>query len=208
MFAIEYNAEGQVYVRVVSTQPIREPSLALLLEFGWPRGKTFREFTVFLDPVQRLAKRSSDRTKTVLDASAAAVPEPAAAPAVAAPAPTPPSAPAVAAPVAAIPTPTPTPATAAPVAVVPTPTPTPATAAPVAVVAALRQRPPPRRSQPHSDADSGASADSSGPGADSGSLIGGGGRRRGFRSRSGAPRTTAVAGGSQQASADQDLQGR
>jgi FimV-like protein len=67
VFAIEYNAEGQVYVRVVSTQPIREPSLALLLEFGWPRGKTFREFTVFLDPVQRLVKRPGGRTKTVME---------------------------------------------------------------------------------------------------------------------------------------------
>jgi FimV-like protein len=78
VFSIEYNAEGEVYVKVVSTQPIREPSLGLLLEFGWPRGKTFREFTIFLDPVQRLAKqRPSDRTKTVLDASAAAASEPA-----------------------------------------------------------------------------------------------------------------------------------
>ncbi len=67
VFAIEYNAAGQVYVRVVSTKPIREPSLALLLEFTWPRGKTFREFTVFLDPIQRLAKRPSNRSKTVLE---------------------------------------------------------------------------------------------------------------------------------------------
>ncbi len=82
VFAIEYNAEGQVYVRVVSTQPIREPSLALLLEFGWPRGKTFREFTVFLDPVQRLAKRPGGRTKTVVEPLASVVygPESAAAP--------------------------------------------------------------------------------------------------------------------------------
>ena len=82
VFAIEYNAEGQVYVRVVSTQPIREPSLALLLEFGWPRGKTFREFTVFLDPVQRLVKRPGGRTKTVMETPASVVygPESATAP--------------------------------------------------------------------------------------------------------------------------------
>lgn len=82
VFSIEYNAEGQVYVRVVSTKPIREPSLGLLLEFGWPRGKTFREFTVLLDPVQRLAQRPGDRSKTVLDTPAAA-PPPSAPPAVA-----------------------------------------------------------------------------------------------------------------------------
>lgn len=76
VFSIEYNAEGQVYVRIVSTQPIREPSVALLLEFDWPRGKTFREFTVFLDPVRRLAKRPGGRTKTVLDAPAVAVSRP------------------------------------------------------------------------------------------------------------------------------------
>jgi FimV-like protein len=67
IFSIQYDAEGRVYVKVVSTQPIREPSLALLLEFGWPRGKTFREFTVLLDPVRRLAQRPSSRTKTVLN---------------------------------------------------------------------------------------------------------------------------------------------
>jgi len=85
VFSIEYNAEGQVYVRVVSTKPIREPSLGLLLEFGWPRGKTFREFTVLLDPVQRLAQRPTDRSKTVLDAPAAAPasPPPSASPTVA-----------------------------------------------------------------------------------------------------------------------------
>jgi FimV-like protein len=72
VFSIEYNAEGQVYVKVVSTKPIQEPSLGLLLEFGWPRGKTFREFTVFLDPVRRLAtQRPGDRSKTVLDTPAA-----------------------------------------------------------------------------------------------------------------------------------------
>jgi Tfp pilus assembly protein FimV len=67
VFSIEYNAEGQVYVKVISTKPIQEPSLGLLVEFGWPRGKTFREFTVFLDPVRRLAKQPTDRTKTVLE---------------------------------------------------------------------------------------------------------------------------------------------
>ena len=71
VFSVEYNAEGQVYVKVVSTKPIQEPSLGLLVEFSWPRGKTFREFTVFLDPVQRLAQRPSDRSKTVLNTPAA-----------------------------------------------------------------------------------------------------------------------------------------
>ena len=71
VFSVEYNAAGEVYVRVVSTEPIREPSLGLLLEFSWPRGKTIREFTVFLDPVQRLAKQTGDRAKTILDSPAA-----------------------------------------------------------------------------------------------------------------------------------------
>ncbi len=81
IFSIQYDAEGRVYVKVVSTQPIREPSLALLLEFGWPRGKTFREFTVLLDPVRRLTQRSSSRTKTVLNTPEAPVATPAATPA-------------------------------------------------------------------------------------------------------------------------------
>lgn len=70
VLSIQYNAEGLVYLKMVSTQPIQEPSLAILLEFNWPRGKTFREFTVFLDPVQRLAQKTNDRTKTVLNTPA------------------------------------------------------------------------------------------------------------------------------------------
>ena len=71
VFSIQYDAEGKVYVKVVSIKPIHEPSLALLLEFGWPRGKTFREFTVLLDPVRRLVEQpAAGRTKTVLDTSA------------------------------------------------------------------------------------------------------------------------------------------
>lgn len=76
-FSVEYNAEGQVYVKVVSSKPIQEPSLGLLVEFGWPRGRTYREFTVLLDPVQRLAQRPGDRTKTVLDKPVATSPPPA-----------------------------------------------------------------------------------------------------------------------------------
>lgn len=127
VFSVEYNAEGEVYVRVVSTQPIREPSLGLLLEFGWPRGKTFREFTVFLDPVRRLAKRPSDRTKTVLDASAPVASEPVAVPA---PAPIPapiPTSPPVATPVA------PEPATV----LAPAPAPAPATTETAVVAVAV-----------------------------------------------------------------------
>ena len=68
VFSIQYDAEGKVYVKVVSIKPIHEPSLALLLEFGWPRGKTFREFSVLLDPVRRLVEQPvTGRTKTVLD---------------------------------------------------------------------------------------------------------------------------------------------
>ncbi len=132
VFSIEYNAEGQVYVKVVSTKPIQEPSLGLLLEFGWPRGKTFREFTVFLDPVQRLAQRPSDRSKTVLETPTAAAPAPPTEPApvavAAAPAP-----PAESAPVAVAAAPAP-PAESAPVAVAAAPAP-PAEPAPVAVAA-------------------------------------------------------------------------
>jgi FimV-like protein len=123
VFSIEYNAEGQVYVKVVSTKPIQEPSLGLLLEFGWPRGKTFREFTVFLDPVQRLAQRPSDRSKTVLETPTAAAPAPPAEPAsvAVAAAPAPPAEPAP-------------PVESAPVAVAAAPAP-PAEPAPVAVAA-------------------------------------------------------------------------
>ena len=69
VFSIQYDAEGKIYVKVVSVKPIREPSLGLLLEFSWPRGKTFREFTVLLDPVLRLAPQPAGRSKTVLDES-------------------------------------------------------------------------------------------------------------------------------------------
>ncbi|MBE2293563.1 MAG: hypothetical protein IAF00_01390, partial [Phycisphaerales bacterium] len=67
VFSIQYDAEGKIYVKVVSVKPIREPSLGLLLEFSWPRGKTFREFTVLLDPILRLTPPPAGRSKTVLD---------------------------------------------------------------------------------------------------------------------------------------------
>ena len=170
VFSIEYNPEGDVYVKIVSIQPVREPSIGLLLEFGWPRGKTYREFTVFLDPVKRLAKQPGDRTKTILDeapavaaaAPPAAVSEGPKSAQATSPVPTPPavvdagSAPAPktavepvasALPSASVP---PTSAsTVAPVAAVPTPTPAP-TPPPTPAVAAVSKpgAAPPMQSAP------------------------------------------------------------
>ncbi len=67
ILSIQYDASGQVYIKAVSTKPVREPSLALLVEINWPRGKTFREFTVLLDPIQRAIQRPKGRSKTVLN---------------------------------------------------------------------------------------------------------------------------------------------
>jgi pilus assembly protein FimV len=49
-FAVRETEDGPDYIRVYSTDPIREPFLNFLLEASWSKGRLFREYTVLLDP--------------------------------------------------------------------------------------------------------------------------------------------------------------
>ncbi|MDR0251443.1 MAG: LysM peptidoglycan-binding domain-containing protein [Burkholderiales bacterium] len=47
---LEYRADGSAFLKIVSSQPITEPYIDLLVEVNWPAGHAVREYTVLLDP--------------------------------------------------------------------------------------------------------------------------------------------------------------
>ena len=49
-FSVQRRAGGQYYVSMVSSQPINEPFLDLLVELKWATGRLVREYTFLLDP--------------------------------------------------------------------------------------------------------------------------------------------------------------
>lgn len=48
--SIEKRPGGQPYVKVVSTRPVQEPFIDLLIELNWSTGRIAREYTALLDP--------------------------------------------------------------------------------------------------------------------------------------------------------------
>ena len=49
--SIERRADGQAYIKIISTRPINEPFLDLLVELSWAQGRLVREYTALVDPV-------------------------------------------------------------------------------------------------------------------------------------------------------------
>jgi pilus assembly protein FimV len=49
-FDVQTRDNGDVYIRLTSTQPVNEPFVSLLVELSWPSGKLLREYTFLLDP--------------------------------------------------------------------------------------------------------------------------------------------------------------
>ncbi|MDR0246841.1 MAG: LysM peptidoglycan-binding domain-containing protein [Burkholderiales bacterium] len=47
---LEQRADGSAFLKIVSSQPVAEPYIDLLVEVNWPAGHTLREYTVLLDP--------------------------------------------------------------------------------------------------------------------------------------------------------------
>ncbi|TVP90055.1 MAG: peptigoglycan-binding protein LysM, partial [Pseudomonadaceae bacterium] len=43
-------SDGRAFIRVTSSQPVREPFVNFLLEVRWPSGRVLREFTLLVDP--------------------------------------------------------------------------------------------------------------------------------------------------------------
>jgi pilus assembly protein FimV len=99
---IDRRTDGRPFIRAISSRPVAEPFLDLLVEVAWQSGRIVREYTALLDP-PGLETPAAAVTAPVVQAAparkapAAAVPAPAAAP-TAAPAPR--SAPVAAAPAA------------------------------------------------------------------------------------------------------------
>ena len=48
--SIERRADGQAYIKIISTRPINEPFLDLLVELSWAQGRLVREYTALVDP--------------------------------------------------------------------------------------------------------------------------------------------------------------
>jgi pilus assembly protein FimV len=49
-FSVQEDAAGRHYIRVSSTQPVREPFVSFLLEANYAQGRLLREYTLLLDP--------------------------------------------------------------------------------------------------------------------------------------------------------------
>ena len=47
--SVEARSDGQPYIRIVSSQPVVEPFLSMLIELNWASGRLLREYTVLLD---------------------------------------------------------------------------------------------------------------------------------------------------------------
>jgi pilus assembly protein FimV len=61
---VEGASSDQAVVQVTTTQPVREPFLAMLIEVTWPDGRLVREFTLLLDPPVIASGRSERRPTT------------------------------------------------------------------------------------------------------------------------------------------------
>lgn len=72
--SIESNGNGH-YIRVSSTDPVREPYLAFVLDTRWPSGRTLTEYTVLLDPPafasQSIRQHPQPPVRKVTEATAA-----------------------------------------------------------------------------------------------------------------------------------------
>ncbi len=47
--SVETRSDGQPYIKIVSSQPVIEPFLSMLIELNWSSGRLLREYTVLLD---------------------------------------------------------------------------------------------------------------------------------------------------------------
>ncbi len=52
--SIERRADGQPYIKIISTRPVNEPFIDLLVELSWAQGQLVREYTALIDPQEFL----------------------------------------------------------------------------------------------------------------------------------------------------------
>ena len=48
--SIERRADGRPYIKIISTRPVNEPFIDLLVELNWAQGRLVREYTALIDP--------------------------------------------------------------------------------------------------------------------------------------------------------------
>ena len=72
-FAVEQESDTDGYIRVRTNEPITEPSLAFLIDVGWPRGRTVRSYRLRLS---RAAAGAADTPPRSLRAAPEAQPAP------------------------------------------------------------------------------------------------------------------------------------
>ena len=48
--SIERRVDGRPYIKIISTRPVNEPFIDLLIELSWPQGHLVREYTALIDP--------------------------------------------------------------------------------------------------------------------------------------------------------------
>ncbi len=48
--SIETRADGRPYIKIISTRPVNEPFIDLLIELNWAQGRLVREYTALIDP--------------------------------------------------------------------------------------------------------------------------------------------------------------
>lgn len=56
-FSINRRSNGNYYIKVASRDNVREPFLNFLLEMNWKNGRMLREYTVLLDPPDRMQRQ-------------------------------------------------------------------------------------------------------------------------------------------------------
>ncbi|MHB1619844.1 MAG: FimV/HubP family polar landmark protein [Sulfuricella sp.] len=49
-FSVEQKKNGDPYLKIISSKPVDEPFLDMLIELDWPAGRLVREYTILLDP--------------------------------------------------------------------------------------------------------------------------------------------------------------
>lgn len=68
-FSIQNRTNGQFYVRIISSEPILEPSFNILIKLDWPTGNLIREYTVFLESPNEPLQPTSPEIKAASDIS-------------------------------------------------------------------------------------------------------------------------------------------
>ena len=69
-FSVENSVDGQPYVKLISLQPVTEPSFSMLIELNWSSGSLIREYTVQLaEDIHRLASPVVQQDEPVIPIS-------------------------------------------------------------------------------------------------------------------------------------------